>query len=40
VINYKKKERKARERVHQPEKVAAELWKKSICPIRKFWDKR
>jgi hypothetical protein len=28
VINCKKKKRKARERVHQPEEVAAELRKK------------
>jgi hypothetical protein len=28
VINWKKKERKARERIHQPEEVAAELRKK------------
>jgi hypothetical protein len=40
VINHKKRERKARERGHQLEEVAAELQNKSIYPTRKFWDKR
>jgi hypothetical protein len=40
VINHKKGERKASERGHQAEEVAAELRNKSICPTREFWDKR
>jgi hypothetical protein len=36
VINHKKKERKAREGVHQPEEVIVELRKKSIYPTKKF----
>jgi hypothetical protein len=36
MINHKKGERKTRERDHQPEEVAAELWNERISPIRKF----
>jgi hypothetical protein len=40
MINHKKRERKARERSHQPEEVVAELRSKSVCPTRKLWGKR
>jgi hypothetical protein len=36
VINHKKKERKARERVHQSEEVAAELRKSLFVPQENF----
>jgi glycine betaine/choline ABC-type transport system substrate-binding protein len=40
MINHKKGERKARERGHQPEKVAAEFRNKSICLTSEFWNKK